>query len=68
MIWTEYAVDGMTCDHCASAVSGELKQLAGVSEVSVDVGTGRVSVASDDALSREDVEAAVKEAGYQLVG
>lgn len=31
MATTTYPVTGMTCEHCAQAVTGELSKLAGVS-------------------------------------
>ncbi len=65
-----FAVTGMTCGHCAGAVSSELKKLPGVRDVVVDLvpgGTSTVSVASDAPLGQADVAAALDEAGdYQL--
>jgi len=61
-----YRVVGMTCDHCARAVTSELVGIAGVSEVSVDVPTGEVTVCSAQPLADSDVRAAIDEAGYQL--
>lgn len=63
---TAYTVDGMTCGHCVGAVTEELSQLAGVRDVRVDLGIGRVTVTSDAPLDREAVAAAVDEAGYDL--
>ena len=63
---TGYQVTGMTCGHCASAVTKELSALADVSDVQVDLPTGQVTVCSDRPLDREAVRAAVEEAGYQL--
>lgn len=63
-----YTVDGMTCDHCAVAVTRELGTVPGVSDVAVDVAAGLVTVTAvqppDDAV----VSAAVDEAGYALTG
>jgi copper chaperone len=67
---TTFAVTGMTCEHCARAVSGELSALAGVSQVDVDLvpgGESRVIVISETALSERAVAAALDEAGdYRL--
>lgn len=63
---TTYLVSGMTCGHCAAAVTEELSALEGVTGVSVDLGAGRVSVDSASPLALEAVRAAVAEAGYQL--
>ena len=64
---TTYTVSGMTCGHCAQAVTGELTGLAGVDAVQVDVATGSVTVVSAAPLAVSDVRAAVDEAGYELV-
>ncbi len=66
MTTTTYAVTGMTCGHCVNAVSTEISNLAGVTDVEVNLGTGAVTVASDAPLAREEVAAAVDEAGYTL--
>ncbi len=64
---TEYTVRGMTCGHCASAVSEEVAKIPGVTDVEVDVAGGRVTVRSTGPASDEAVAAAVDEAGYELV-
>ena len=67
MITTDFTVQGMTCGHCAHAVTTEIKKLEGVSDVRVTVESGAVQVDSADALSVDAVAAAVDEAGYTLV-
>jgi copper chaperone CopZ len=65
-----YQVTGMTCGHCASSVTTELKALDGVSDVNVDLvagGTSTVTVTSTSPLEDTQVAAALDEAGdYQL--
>ena len=61
-----FQVIGMTCDHCAGAVAGELTGIAGVVDVRVDVPTGQVTVTSTAPLTTADVRDAIDEAGYQL--
>ena len=63
-----YTVSGMTCGHCAQAVTAELTALPGVRDVQVDVAAGAVAVTSDAPLAEDAVRAAVDEAGYTLVG
>jgi copper chaperone CopZ len=62
-----YTVQGMTCNHCAGSVSAEVSKLVGVTDVSVDVQAGVLTVTSDQPLPRESVTEAVTEAGYQVV-
>ena len=72
MTTATYQVSGMTCEHCAHAVTGELKDLDGVSDVRVDLNPGgesAVTVTSNSPLSVAAVSAALDEAGdYQLAG
>jgi len=62
-----YTVKGMTCDHCAGAVSAEVTKIPGVTDVNVDVEQGRLTVTSTDTVSSEAVTEAVEEAGYAVV-
>lgn len=64
-----FAVSGMTCEHCVSAVTEEVSKLAGVRDVAVQLAAGgpsSVTVTSDAPLDVEDIRAAVDEAGYEL--
>jgi copper chaperone len=61
-----YTVTGMTCSHCVSSVSTEIGKLDGVSDVQVDLGSGTVTVTSQQPLDDAAVGAAVDEAGYAL--
>jgi len=67
-----YQVTGMTCEHCVHAVTGELTNLDGVTDVSVDLvpgGKSAVTVTSEAPLPEHAVVAALDEAGdYQLAG
>lgn len=58
-----FAVENMSCDHCAARVAKAVKALAPGSEVQVDLPTGAVTVAPAVA----DVQAmakAISDAGY----
>ena len=63
---TTITVDGMTCGHCAASVREEIGELAGVTNVDVDVDSGRVDITSDTDLDPAAVNAAVVEAGYTV--
>ncbi len=67
MTSTEYTVRGMTCGHCASAVTEEVTKIPGVTDVDVDVAGGRVTIRSAGPVTDEAVAAAVDEAGYEVV-
>jgi copper chaperone len=66
VITTRYAVKGMTCEHCVSAVSTEVGRIDGVTDVDVDLATGSVTITSEAALNDAAVREAVDEAGYEL--
>lgn len=66
MTISTYTVTGMTCEHCVASVRDEVGEIDGVSKVDVTLDTGALAVTSDRELGRDEVEAAVTEAGYQL--
>ena len=70
MTTSTYSVTGMTCGHCVSAVTSELKAVSGVSDVRVELvagGTSTVTVSSTAPLTDRQVAAALDEAGaYRL--
>jgi copper chaperone len=61
-----FTVTGMTCEHCVGAVREEVGRIPGVTEVAVDLASGRVTVTSEGPVATEDVRARVDEAGYEL--
>lgn len=63
---TTWTVTGMTCGHCVASVTEEVLEIAGVTDVVVDLTSGLVTVTSDGPLDRVAVDAAVREAGYAL--
>jgi copper chaperone CopZ len=63
-----YKVSGMSCGHCEGSVSGEIRELPGVSSVTAVAASGEVTVVSAAPLDEAAVRAAVDEAGFELVG
>jgi copper chaperone len=61
-----YTVTGMTCSHCVASVREEVSEVAGVTDVAIDLASGRLTV-SGEAFSDDAVKAAVAEAGYEVV-
>lgn len=61
-----YRVEGMTCGHCAAAVTREVAAIDGVTDVTVDVDAGTVSFQGEP--EEQALAAAVDEAGYTLLG
>jgi copper chaperone len=58
-------VKGMTCNHCAKAVTQAVKEIDPGAEVNVDLPSGRVEVETSAASAA--VAGAVTEAGYEVL-
>ena len=62
-------VGGMDCTSCAMKIEGSVEQLAGVSEISVVVATGRMIVTYDpQQVSAADIKQRVTALGYTILG
>ena len=59
-----WSVPGMTCDHGVAAVAAEVRKVAGVTDVAVDLATKEVTVTGDPAA--DAVVVAIDEAGYDV--
>lgn len=64
---TTITVSGMTCGHCIAAVTEELTGIDGVTDVTVDLASGAVSISSDGPVDRALIANAIDEAGYEVV-
>lgn len=58
-------VEGMSCNHCKTAVEKALNAVSGVERVQVNLDKKEVLVAGS--AGRNDVVNAIKEAGYSVV-
>ncbi|MFJ3900166.1 heavy-metal-associated domain-containing protein [Streptomyces sp. NPDC090025] len=65
---TVYAVSGMTCGHCRTAITNSVSALDGVISVDVDVDAGKVTVVTGGEPDDTRIAAAVDDAGYELTG
>ncbi|MGP5048493.1 heavy-metal-associated domain-containing protein [Glutamicibacter bergerei] len=66
---TELKISGMTCGHCVSSVSEELKEIANVQDVEIILDAKGISTAmlsTSGTIDEEVLRAAVEEAGYTL--
>ena len=61
-----YTVTGMTCGHCVASVTEEVQEIAGVTDVEVDLASGALTFSADEPVDDATVKAAVEEAGYAL--
>ncbi len=61
----EFVVQGMTCGHCVMSVREKVTDVPGVSDVDVDLRSGRMTV-SGARVDEEAVRIAVADAGYEV--
>jgi copper chaperone len=67
----DFAIGGMTCNHCVMTVTKELKGLDGVADASVDLAANSAHVTLDGTVAPDAVtkaaKAAIAEVGYEVV-
>ncbi|WP_100488770.1 copper chaperone CopZ [Sporolactobacillus pectinivorans] len=69
MAQTTLDVKGMHCGHCKMSVTNALKELDGVSNVSVNLEKGKAVVEYDETkVQFSKMKEAVEEQGYDVVG
>lgn len=59
-------ITGMTCQKCVSHVSQALKGVPGVRSVEIELHDGTARISADRNLSRDEITAALDEAGYTV--
>jgi len=59
-----FQVQGMSCGHCANAVTQAVKGIDPAADVKVDLASGRVDVRSDK--DRAALVQAIEEEGYKV--
>ena len=57
-------VTGMSCQHCVSAVTRALNAIEGVSDVSVDLSSGKVEWTETSPIPLETIESAITDLGF----
>ena len=63
-----YTVEGMSCGHCVNSVTEEVGEVAGVTDVKVDLEGKKVTVTGEGQVDDSAVRAAIDEAGYEVAG
>lgn len=59
-------IKGMSCQHCVMAVTKVLNGVAGVTDVKVDLATGRATFEETAPVDVGAVAAAIRKAGYDV--
>lgn len=61
-------IEGMSCMHCVKHVEGALKDLKGVTKVTVDLNGKNAVVELDGNMESSKLKEAVEEVGYDVTG
>lgn len=67
---TTIKATGLTCEHCAMSVREEVSEIENVNEVNVEIvngGESTVTINHDGELDPAKVDAAIAEAGFNVV-
>jgi mercuric ion binding protein len=59
-------VNGMACPFCAYGVEKKLKDIDGVSELTIRIKDGEVDVPVDQTVTPAQIQTAIKKAGFEL--
>jgi copper chaperone len=62
----EFQVQGMSCQHCVTAVTNAIREHDDAAQVQVNLEAGRVTIESSRPV--ETLKAAIDEAGYTVTG
>ncbi len=62
---TTVSISGMSCAHCVRAVFTSLAGVAGIDRA--DVSIGKAVIDHDGTVTPEDIRAAIKLAGYDVI-
>ena len=64
----EFKVSGMTCAMCANSITASLKELEGVSDASVNLGSEKAHVEYDPAkVTPSEMKESIQEVGYGVI-
>lgn len=58
-------IEGMSCEHCVMRIKKAFETLPGISGLDVKIGSANVTY-DESRVKREDLEAAVEAAGYNV--
>lgn len=58
-------INGMKCGHCSAAVTKALEELAGISNVHIDLEQGQASFDSDNSTDLNAIKTAISKIGFE---
>lgn len=63
---TVISVPEVHCNHCVESIEGAIKPMTGVTDATVSLEDTNVTVEHAEAVSRDDLVAAIEEQGYEV--
>lgn len=63
----EIYVKGMMCEHCTNRVKQELLKFEQISNVEIDLKTGKVELELSKEIQNEELKAKIEEMGYEFI-
>lgn len=66
MTTTVISVPEVHCGHCVSSIEGALRPMDGVKDATVSLEETNVTVEHDDAVTLDQLTAAIEEQGYSV--
>ena len=63
----EILVQGMMCEHCENAVQKALLKIDGITDVTADHESGKVTFVFTKPIDEDEITAKIEEAGYKVV-
>ena len=59
-------INGMSCNHCVTAVTKALSEIDGITDVTVDLSTGEASFVEEKPVDMDIVKKNIEKAGYKI--
>ncbi|QQY79830.1 copper ion binding protein [Keratinibaculum paraultunense] len=59
-------IEGMSCNHCVTAVKNALSEIEGISHVDVELNNNR-AIVEGESISDEIIKEKIEEAGYNVI-
>ncbi|GHT51517.1 mercuric reductase [Spirochaetia bacterium] len=63
-----FQIEGMSCEHCVKAVTEALQGVSGVKKAKVNLQKKTAEIDAVETVDIDAMKAAVKEAGFSVVG
>lgn len=60
------SIEGMRCGHCTASVDKALREIAGVSDVTVDLAAKKAELEAADTVTDDALRKAVDDLGFQV--